>query len=201
MSANHLHNEHELLSLIAEGDEEAFARLFKSTAGHLHSYLGKIIKDRDALAEVMQETYIKVWLNRDKLKDVSYPTAYISRIAAHEAFAYLNKNAHVILVDPASQVFAGQSINDTEESITYKETYQLVQQAINELPAQRRLIYQMSRLDGLKSPEIAAKLQLSTGYVRNSLSVAQQAIRDKLAAAGKLILLVLVFFQYFFSKV
>lgn len=198
MSTNHEHSEKELLSLIAEGDEGAFTQLFKSTAGHLSLYLGKIVKDREALLEVLQETYIKVWLNRDKLKDVSYIKAYITKIAAHEAFTYLNKNAHIVSIDPSNPLFASPSGNDVEEKVTYKETYQLVQEAINELPAQRRLIYQMSRLDGLKSHEIAEALRLSPGYVRNALSAAQQAIRDKLAASGKLILLVLLFFRNFF---
>ncbi|MEO5890951.1 MAG: sigma-70 family RNA polymerase sigma factor [Ferruginibacter sp.] len=193
------HNEQELLALIAEGDELAFAQLFKSTAGSLKIYLGKILKNREALLEVLQETYIKVWLNRDKLTEVVYLIPYISKIAAHEAFTYLNKNAHIILYEPSLHPVADPGINDVEEKLSYKETYQLVQEAINELPAQRKLIYQLSRLDGLKSPEIAAKLQLSTGYVRNALSAAQQAIREKLAAAGKLmILIVLILLELFF---
>jgi len=198
LSNDNVHSENELLSLIAEGDEGAFTQLFKSTVGHLSIYLGKILKDREALMEVLQETYIKIWLHRDKLKDVSYIKAYITKIAAHEAFNHLNKNARIVLVDPSNQLLTSQLSNDIEETITFKETYQLVQQAIDELPAQRRLIYRMSRLDGLKSHEIAEKLQLSPGYVRNSLSVAQQAIRDKLAASGKLILPVILLFQYFF---
>jgi RNA polymerase sigma factor (sigma-70 family) len=197
---SNLNNVPELLSLIAEGNEQAFTQLFKSTAGHLNKYLRKIVKDREALLDVLQETYIKVWLNRDKLKDVSYITAYITKIAAHEAFSYLNKSTHVILRQPSEQSASYPEINDIEEKMTYKETYILVQQAINELPSQRKLIYQMSRLDGLKSPEIAAKLQLSTGYVRNALSAAQQAIREKLAEAGKLISLAILLFQYFFLK-
>lgn len=198
MPVGNLNNEPGLLQRIADGDEQAFSQLFKTTVGHLNIYLGKIVKDKEALLEVLQETYIKVWLNRDKLKDVVYITAYITKIAAHEAFNYLNKNTYVVLYDPS--LHPEGAINDIEEKLTYKETYQLVQEAIRELPAQRKLIYQMSRIEGLKSPEIAAKLRLSTGYVRNALSAAQQAIREKLAASGKLILAVFIIFSIIFLK-
>jgi DNA-directed RNA polymerase specialized sigma24 family protein len=95
------YNNHELLALIAEGDEQAFTQLYKSTVNNLRLYLGKILKDKEALLEVLQETYIKVWLNRDKLTEVIYLPAYIAKIAAHEAFTYLNKNAHIILYEPS----------------------------------------------------------------------------------------------------
>ena len=170
--------------LIAEGDEYAFAQLFKLTVGHLSKYLVKILKDREASLEALQETYIKVWLNRGKLKDVINITAYITKIAAHEAFIYLHNNAHVVLYNPSLHPISSQVVSDIEDILTYKETYQEFQQAIGELPAQRKVIYQMSRIDGLKSPQIAAKLQLSNGYVRNALSAAQQAVRKKLRRPG-----------------
>jgi RNA polymerase sigma factor (sigma-70 family) len=52
----------------------------------------------------------------------------------------------------------------------YKETRDMIHKALGQLAPQKRLIYQMSRNEGLKTAEIAKKLQLSHSHVRNSLS-------------------------------
>jgi RNA polymerase sigma factor (sigma-70 family) len=73
-------------------------------------------------------------------------------------------------------------VQDTKESTTIplevKEYHQLVQQAIAQLPPQRKIIYLLSKEEGLKQQQIADELQLSPHTVRNHLADAFRSIRN-----------------------
>jgi RNA polymerase sigma-70 factor (ECF subfamily) len=189
--------EKELLAQIAEGSEQAFAILFKQVVPLLQPSVLKIVQSAEAMQEVIQETFIRVWLNRDQLPDLEKPLHWLFRIAANESYTWLRKQA--IRKKHADGYAAQYSAENAgaSELLTFKETRQLVQQAVDSLPPQRRLIYTMSRNEGLKPAEIAAKLNLSPSYVRNTLVMALQSIRAYLAAAGKVLPLVYLLLKKF----
>lgn len=184
--------EHSLLQQIAEGSEEAFSVLFKHTVPLLQPSVFKMLASEEGMQEVIQETFIRIWLHRDKLPSLEKPLNWIFRIAANESYTWLRNQAI------RRKYTNGYAERHTEESfssapndlLTLKETSLLVHHAVNKLSPQRKLIYQMSRNEGLKPAEIAQKLNLSPSYVRNTLVVALQSIREYLEAAGKVLPLV-----------
>jgi RNA polymerase sigma-70 factor (ECF subfamily) len=192
--------EKELLEQIAEGSEAAFSMLFKQVVPVLQPSVYKIMQSEEGMQEVIQETFIRVWISRDQLPGLEKPLHWLFRVAANESYTWLRKQAirkkHTEGY-AATYIAAEAVLANGAEIVTLKETSRLVKQAVDRLPAQRRLIYQMSRNEGLKSAEIAEKLNLSHSYVRNTLVVALQSIRDYLAAAGKVMPIVYLFFKKF----
>jgi RNA polymerase sigma-70 factor (ECF subfamily) len=72
-----------------------------------------------------------------------------------------------------------QAVNTTSTiPLEAKEYHQLVQQAIEQLPPQRKTIYLLSKEDGLRQQQIADELQLSPHTVRNHLAEAFRSIRN-----------------------
>lgn len=195
-----LNNEKELLLRIAEGDEDAFGIFFRTYASGLRVSVAAFIKDTYGVTEVLQEAFIKIWLNREKLLQVEHLNAYLKRLVLNETFNYLNKLARkeklyngVMYAEPAV------ADGGPEDLLSFKETQWIVQNAIRSLPPQRRMIYQLSRNKGLNSVEIAGELQLSPDYVRKAISAARQHIRQHLLKAGKLLTTVAIFFKIFFA--
>jgi len=70
------------------------------------------------------------------------------------------------------------------EQVDLKSIAGVVQRTILSFPPQRKLIYQMSREEGLKPGEIAARLQLSVSTVKNTLLSALKTIRENIEEAG-----------------
>ena len=70
----------------------------------------------------------------------------------------------------------------------------IIQSIVNKMPPQRKIIYQMSRSQGLKPAAIADQLSLSVGTVKNVLSGALKEIRQGLLQAGITVALVLYHF-------
>ena len=70
------------------------------------------------------------------------------------------------------------SDNETEQRLAARESGQLISRAIENLPAQRKIIYRMNREESLSYRQIAEELQISRHTVKNQLSSALQYLRS-----------------------
>lgn len=172
-----------LFSLVATGDEKAFEALFHLFLSRLHPFIIKYTKSEQAAQEIIQETFIRVWLNRDKLGEIENPGGWLFKVASNECYTYLRKR---VLINKFSNplTIEPDPSDATHERLDVKELNRLVGEAVDQLPAQRRKIYQMSRDEGKSIPEIAAALQLSSSTVKNALVISLKFIREYLAKSG-----------------
>ncbi len=153
----------------------------------------RILKSEYARQEVVQEVFIKVWLNRDKLGKVEHLGAWLRKITINQSLLALQRHA---TSDKrlAELRLSQEELQEQANALELKETRRLVQEAIESLPQQRKNIYKLNRVEGKTTREIAEELQLSHGYVRNALSAALADIRDRLSTSGLLVLLVFVLY-------
>ena len=191
--------EKELFISIAEGNEAAFRELFHLYMPQLYPMILKVTKVENAAEDILQETFLKLWISRDKLAEIENPRAWILRIAYFQAFTFLRKKAiHQKAVDRLSDKAQLDLLrSDTEETIAFSSLQTLVRQAVASLPGQRKKIYQISREEGLKIPEIAEQLNLSEQTVKNTLSRSLKLIREYVIRAGHVLITIALFFKMF----
>jgi RNA polymerase sigma-70 factor (family 1) len=195
LTEDHIYEDRHLFALIAEGDEEAFATLFNKYIEVLKPFSFSITKNETAAEEMVQETFIRIWLNRDKLAEIENPHSWIFTIASRESIGYLRKK---LLDDKLKQNVAKVSEAAPDvvtEAIKLKELKELVHKAVEELSPQRKRIFKMSRNEGMKIAEIAAALDIAPSTVKNILVTSTKQIREYLNARGHMLgaLLVLLF--------
>ncbi|HEX6432462.1 MAG TPA: RNA polymerase sigma factor [Niastella sp.] len=192
MSTNPSYENKELIGRIADGDEQAFALLYHEILPVLHSFLFKMLKSETAVQDAVQEAFIRIWMNRDKLPAVEHPRAWMAKVALNECYRLLRKQARL---KEKETVLSGEDPpepDQTTDRIALAETKRLINSAIEELPERRKLIFKMSREQGMKIPEIAAALGLSSGYVKNALVLALQQLRKRLTEEGRILLILLI---------
>lgn len=177
----------ELLISISEGDEVAFRELFYGALPWLTSFIQRMVKSPEGTQEVVQETFIRIWLSRDKLPGLLEPQAWIIRVASNECFTWFHKQAALRKITDIRDDAGSAAANLAEDRLQVQETLLLIREAVEQLPPQRKKIYQLSREEGLKTQEIADRLQCSPSYVKNTLSAALSYIRGYLTDAGKII--------------
>lgn len=197
MPENTLHNEKELFTLIAAGNEPAFENLFHVYVPRLQPLIARIVSSEIVAKDIIQEVFLSLWLNRHKLTDIQEPSNWIFKITYNKSYSYLRRQLVALKANEiVHERLGATSLNSTEESLAFAETARMIQHAVQELPERSRNIYELSREKGLKISEIAIALNLSPQSVKNSLYRSGQFIKDHLAKQGIIVPLVLLtFFQ------
>ena len=77
---------------IAEGDESAFTDLFNHYYPALRPFIWKFTGSQTDSEEILQETFIRIWLNRDKLPEIDNMRNWIFTIAANLLPAVYTQN-------------------------------------------------------------------------------------------------------------
>lgn len=174
-------NEQLLFRLVAEGDEKAFSSLFNLFLPKLYPLILKLTRSESVVEEIIQETFIKVWLNRDKLSGMENPGGWLYTVAANKCYDHLRTRALNDKLFVSTTAADPGGANTTHEWLGLREVKRLIALAVNDLPEQRKKIYLMSRNEGKTIPEIADTLQLSPHTVKNALVAALKSIREYLA--------------------
>lgn len=183
-----LYNDKELFRLISEGDETAFRMLFRRYVPELRPLILHLTKTAAVTDDIIQETFLRLWISRDKLPEIDVPRSWLLRITFHLSFSWLRKQVvHHKAIDAIASDHTGEGpTSNTEETMVFNAMMKQVSIAVAQLPPQAKRIYLLSRERGLKIPEIAVELSISPNTVKNSLVRSLQFIRKQLELSGHL---------------
>lgn len=172
------------LDQIAAGDEFAFAQLFDFYRDKVFAIALKLTGVRSAAEDVVQEVFLKIWLNREKLTEVTYFKAYLNTITTNHVYNMLRKvgNEYCFLTEMLSKEQVNTS--DTLTLSAFHELQDIVHRAIAQLPMQQKKVYLLSREEGLKYAEIADKLHIAPSTVKSHMIEALRNLKTQLKANG-----------------
>ena len=182
-----------VISLLKEGSPKAFEWLFKAHFESLHAYAYTFLKDDEMAEEIVQNVFCRIWEKRNQLKTDGSLKSYLYRAVHNESLNYLK---HQKVKASFGVYYAGQLQHDEEEQASGKiitaELQQRIEAAMNALPQQCRIIFQLSRFEQLKYQQIADHLGLAVKTVENQMGKALRIMRQKLAEFLPVILLLLM---------
>ncbi|WP_194777680.1 RNA polymerase sigma-70 factor [Pararhodonellum marinum] len=169
-----------LFSAIIQGDVPAFEMLFKTHYSPLCRFATAYLTDPDAAEEIVQATFIRFWEKRESIQiDISLK-AYLYRSVRNACLNEI-KRQKVRHLHAQSVVAEGEKFSQASDHLTMKtELESKIQEALQSLPEQCRLIFKMSRFEELKYQEIADELQISIKTVENQMGKALKLMRLKL---------------------
>lgn len=169
--------------------ELLFAELFRKHECRLYTLAQQLTKSEQYAKDVIQEVFIKLWERRQDLSRIENIEAWLYRMTENKVIDFLRKAAADGRLKEAIWKNLPMQEDDPEVLIETKEYHQIIRKAIESLPAQRKLIYQLNREKGLNYQEIAQTLQISKHTVKNQLSTALQSIRRFLAGTSRIFFL------------
>ncbi|EHQ25212.1 RNA polymerase sigma factor [Mucilaginibacter paludis] len=173
-----LWSENDLLIQISEGSEHAFELLFNQYHQKVLNYAYKMLQSLPAAEEVVQDVFIRIWVNRASLVNVENFGGYIRTVSRNHTLNALKKAARETLAFAIKNQGWTDADLDTENHLHYKDTRKILDQALNALPPQQKLIYSMCKVEGMKQDEVAQKLKISPLTVKSHLRQAAQAVRS-----------------------
>ncbi len=175
--------------------EQEFEVIFKEHYANLCSYAYSFMQEQEASEEVVQETFFKLWTNRNTLNIDTSVKAYLYRAVRN---ASLNVIKHIGIREEYKR-YNQEDINLNEQQDSdmadMGELEVVVRRAIEMLPEQRKKVFIMSRYQGLKYREIADSLNISVKTVEGQMSKALIFLRKELSEYLPLILIYLLIGQ------
>jgi len=175
------YEEKRLLKQISKGDEKAFRALYDAYFNHLSAFVFSMCKSPEATEEIVQDIFIKLWINRHSLSQFDSPEAYIFSMARNRTIDYMRRLAKDTNLMSVLAADLSTGNNDIEERMNAKELRRLIEEALGQLSAQKQTIFQLSRDEGLSHDQIAEMMQLSKSTVKNHLSETLRHIREHLS--------------------
>ena len=177
-----------VIAAMGRGDHSAFSTVYLHSVGPLTDFLEILLQSRQDAEEVAQETFSYIWENHSRIDPAKNFKGYLYTIAKTAAFKQMARRKQDAL-------FADYTIHAPEEFglspdeiVMTKELSLLINLYFDNMPAQRKRVFEMSRIEGKSNKEIAQELNLSLPTVKMHLRLAMKGFRD-------LVMLSLYFFS------
>jgi RNA polymerase sigma-70 factor (ECF subfamily) len=158
-------------------DPAAFEALFRLHYRPLCIYAKGYLYDLDQAEDLVQELFLRLWLDRQKQRDVGNVKAYLYAAVRNRCLSALKVAVRVIALEDGREPAAEVSVPEDE----HLERIARVQAAIGSLPTERQRIFVMCKYEGLKYQEIADRLGISVKTVENQMGKALKDLRIELA--------------------
>jgi RNA polymerase sigma-70 factor (ECF subfamily) len=174
-------SEQEIVIAIQQGNKQVFENLFRLYYAPLVGYANKMLGDKMDAEEVVQKLFCKLWENKESFSVSISVKSYLYKSVHNHSLNFIKhqkvkqQHAHTIL---SKEV---ETEKDASHLVRAKELNKKILAAIEQLPEQCRITFQLSRNENLKYAEIAETMGVSIKTVENQMGKALKHLRTSLA--------------------
>ena len=145
----------------------------------------RLSNDPHTAEDLAQETFLRAWRHRDRLRDERTARVWLFRITANLWRDQLRRSRSPVaragsLGDSAGVEVADVSVFTALRQVSEKEELTRALDAMNSLPPRQRQVLHLSACEGMTSTEIAAVLDMTANAVKANLSLARKSMRQLL---------------------
>ncbi len=169
----------DILTLLSDEKtlRKGFDLLVSLYSEKLYWQVRRIVVSHDDANDVVQNAFIKAWMNIDSFESKSKISTWLSRIAINEALDFLRKNQKQERISADEDpVVANNLIAD--EYFDGDETQLQLQKSIALLPDVQRTVFTLRYFDEMKYSEISKILGTSEGALKASYHLAVKKIEE-----------------------
>jgi RNA polymerase sigma-70 factor (ECF subfamily) len=176
-----LNSDESLVRRLKENDKPAFELIFNKFSKKLYYFTLSYLHSQAESEEIVQNVFIALWENRDMLNE-SFPLQnYLYKVTINHIYNYY-KHQLVRRRYFEKMILEGKEEDqEPAQGILANDLGEIMNKIIGELPIRQRLIFRLSRTEGLSHAEIAQRLGLSVRSVENQIYRALKYIREKLS--------------------
>lgn len=173
----------EIIQEVLNKNTKNFEVLMMSNNQLLFRTIRSIITDEDEILDVMQNTYLKAYEHLHTFKGDSKFSTWLVKIGLNEALANRNKRNKVSILNEYLQetkliLGISSSTRENPDKIMMQgELKLLLENAIDKLPHDQRVIFILKEVEGLKHKEIGEILNMSQENVKVKLHRAKNSLK------------------------
>ncbi|MHC1739100.1 MAG: RNA polymerase sigma factor [Ignavibacteriaceae bacterium] len=169
-----------LIKRIQENDQSSFREFFFIMQPSIYNFIFRYTCNKETAEDLTQETFIKLWIHRNRLDLHSSPKAYLYKIARNLALNHLERktNPENFPTESDYLIYLSQKTEEDLDEVFFLDDFQ---NAINLLPERCKATFLLSRFGGFDYSEIAEIMDVSLQTVKNQMNKAISVLRKLLA--------------------
>ncbi|HTM99246.1 MAG TPA: sigma-70 family RNA polymerase sigma factor [Pedobacter sp.] len=177
MSTKSNFSEKELVVSLRNGSNKAFVVLYDQYKRQLAGSLFKLLKSEDLTFEVLQELFLKIWDNRAQIDPEKSFKSYLFKIAVNLVNDYYRKAARDKMMRDKMMVLSTEIYTHIEEQVFRRENIELLHEAIDLMPPQRKRVFTLFKLEGKSYKEIEELLGVNEKTINSHLYQANRFLK------------------------
>ena len=178
-----------------------FTALYNELYPALCRYCLSLVSEREIAEDIVQDQFVYLWENRDRLIDVGSLKSYIFTAVKNRSINYLQRNKRLLNSFAIEEdVSSDKLFFSLDPSIVTegKELEKIIEKALEELPKKCRAIFGLKRFGELSNKEISKELNISVKTVETQITIAIKKISVFISSHWPSIVLLLS--TIFFSR-
>lgn len=148
-----------------ENFKEVFDRYFDSVRSYVFYRCG----DTELATDIAQDAFIKIW-EKNLPFDLKQNKGLLYKIAGDLFVSHFRRQKLARRYE--REISLDLISEETSNLIQYRELKRIYEKALSRLPEKQRIVFLMSRQEGLKYTEIAERLGLSVKAVEKRMNLA-----------------------------
>jgi RNA polymerase sigma-70 factor (ECF subfamily) len=164
-----------------------FEKLANQHKNAVYRQMVRVCGNREDAEDVLIEALLKAYRNLDRLRDAVAFRSWLGKIAQRVCWQLKQKEALMPLLQLSALEEEGREISADEPSVEAKiaarQTKQILDEAIRELPELYAEVYKLRDIDELSGDEVATRLGISTTAMKSRLHRARELLRQRLDQA------------------
>ena len=173
---------------VCAGNQRAYSLIHQSLYSRLHTYGKRIVKDDELVDDVLQETFIRLWMKKESIGSIENVEGYF--YAVMRSFCLANLRSIEVLEAKKQTIAFLDNQDSIEDIITQREIdlkqRRIIDEALNKLPARQREIMQLRFFECLNCSEIGEVTGIKYQSVANHLHRAVQTLRELYSSENEL---------------
>ncbi|MCU0443854.1 MAG: RNA polymerase sigma-70 factor [Microscillaceae bacterium] len=167
--------------VVNTADYRAFEGLFHHFYSNLCKYAYRVVHSEAKAEELVSDVFLRIWTHREHINIQSSFQSYLFKSVHNQCLDYLRSQyARQSSKFEEISYHHAQACESPEQTMIFYETNQKIEAAIDKLAPQARLIFRMSRDQGLKYREIAEALNLSIKTIETQMGRALKQLRNSI---------------------
>lgn len=158
--------------------ELGFRYLVSLYSEPLYNHIRRIVLTHDNTNDVLQNTFLKVWMNIESFEGRSKLSTWLYRIALNESLTFIEKNKDRYAIDIDDSDLGLENMLHSDTYFSGDELDIQLQKAIQTLPEKQKLVFLMKYYDDMKYSEISEILGTSVGGLKASYHHAVAKIEE-----------------------
>ncbi|GAB3689087.1 RNA polymerase sigma-70 factor [Spirosoma flavus] len=180
-----------LLIRLRTGDEAAFREIYLRYWKKLYAIARRKIESQDAVEELLQDLFLKLWERRDKLR-IEQLDAYLFTAIRYAVINHIKSTLIHEKYTEYAYSHLPEASSTTDEQMELNELMAVVEKQVNDLPEKTREIFKLNRLEYQSVKQISSHLNVPERTVEYHLSQAVKTLRTYLRSYLLPSLLVLI---------